>query len=123
MIATIANGCVWKNTSQFLTPEKISEVATRLGLSTEAALSPGEYNCLQKKCVSIALENLHQNIKITTQIPKETIQQIVNRLLEKQCKTSNLIQEDMPQFMLDCCTSILWKITSLFYSNSSHKKN
>jgi len=99
-----------------LTPEKISEIATRVGLSTDASLSPNEYRCLVKMCTSIALEKMDRTNGFTAQRLSEKATPIVSDLLEKQCKKDNSAKEVMPQFLQDFLAKVFWKITSPFYS-------
>ena len=100
---------------RFLTPDKVSEIATRIGLSTKASLTPNEYNCLLKMTTTLALEKLNGNSGDSSQDLREKVVPIVDELLNKQCKRDNTSQEVLPQVIQDLWASVLWRLTSLFY--------
>ena len=116
MSSGIQNNYLQKGVSQFLTPAKISEIATRIGLNAGASFSPNEYRCLEKICTSLALEKMNCTNGFTAQSLSEKVTTIVSDLIEKQCQKDDSAQEVMPQFLQDFLATAFWKITSPFYS-------
>lgn len=115
MCSEIQNTSCQRDISRFLTPDKISEIATRIGLSTKARLTPNEYNCLLKMTTTLALEKINRNGGDSSQGLREKAAPIVDELLNKQCKRDNTSQEVMPQVIQDLWASVLWRLTSSFY--------
>jgi hypothetical protein len=101
--------------SQFLTPTKISEIATENGFSSKANFTPNEYAYLLERTTTIVLEKLQNNPRSQDQKnSKETVISIVDETLSKECKR---IPEDgsFPDMAVDI-TSHLWNLWASFLS-------
>jgi hypothetical protein len=100
--------------SQFLTPAKISEIATAIGFDSGANFTPGEYASLLDKTTKIVLGKLREDLHSLNPepAPLKIVTHIVDEMLSKECK--RVPQDDsfpdIPFCLQNLLTSILSKL-------------
>ncbi|PCI76461.1 hypothetical protein COB21_04320 [Candidatus Aerophobetes bacterium] len=100
----------------FLTPAKITEIATRSGSNIQATLSPGEYQCLLNVTTTIALDSLRKASNASN-LSKETVAPVVKEILSNVCQIDPTLNDLMPQCLQTRIASWLWRTSFLFYKN------
>jgi hypothetical protein len=102
--------------SQFLTPTKISEIATRIGYDSKANFTPGEYASLLDRTIKVILKQLKNDLHYPNQGDEhlKMVTSIVDETLSKECNKVPYDEAfpDIPAFFHNLITSILFYLPS-----------
>lgn len=119
---TVATGdsIIRSTVVNFLTPERISTIATRAGYDSKASFLPGEFETLLDKTTLIVLKKVKENLEVNhhSVTSEESLQREVSSLVEEELKkVCTCVPQDtsFPEVIPTCVQK--W-FTSLIYPTS-----